>query len=503
MPGGIEVGERERRGRRTEHDHALVLNPADEAIERLALDPLDRCTAGPRELLDRGRQFARGEHPPHRPGAALEEGPRRVQPGYDVAARAAAVVRIYSPGGVGYPASGDPMGRTLHRYLFVQILAPFAAGLALFTFVLLIARIMKLVELVVNRGVPALDILRVFSYILPAFLEVTVPMALLLACLMACGRLSADSEFTALRASGVSLYQFAQPFAAFAVAIWLVSMTLSIWVRPMGNAGLKQALFELARTRASAGLKEHVFNDEFKGLVIYVDHIEPPGTELRHILISDRRRTEEQNTVIARSGTIVSNEAAQTLSLRLREGTIFSAGEDAEGGFHKTDFNAYDVSLNLAEALGQFDGRKRDPSELATVELRERIRELAGRGEKSFEERAELHRRFAVPFAAIVFALLGVSLGLQPVRAIRSRGLALSLAVILAYYVLLSAGETLGERGRLPVAFALWLPNIVLGLVGAALLRREARERPLGIERTWARLLDAIRSRATAPGRAT
>ena len=73
------------------------------------------------------------------------------------------------------------MGRTLHRYVFLQILAPFAAGLALFTFILLIARIMKLVEMVVNRGVPVLEILRVFSYILPAFLEVTVPMALLLA----------------------------------------------------------------------------------------------------------------------------------------------------------------------------------------------------------------------------------------------------------------------------------------------------------------------------------
>ena len=90
------------------------------------------------------------------------------------------------------------MGRTLHRYIFLQVLGPFAGGLALFTFILLIARILKLVEMVVNRGVPAGDILLLFSYILPAFLEVTVPMALLLACLMACGRLSADSELIAL-----------------------------------------------------------------------------------------------------------------------------------------------------------------------------------------------------------------------------------------------------------------------------------------------------------------
>src|SRR5215831_15379629 len=100
------------------------------------------------------------------------------------------------------------MGRTLQRYIFLQVLAPFGAGLALFTFVLLI-----------------------FSYILPAFLEVTVPMALLLACLMACGRLSADSEYTALRSSGISLYQFATPIAAFAGLICVVSIFLSVYTR--------------------------------------------------------------------------------------------------------------------------------------------------------------------------------------------------------------------------------------------------------------------------------
>ena len=99
------------------------------------------------------------------------------------------------------------MGRTLHRYVFLQVLGPFVASLALFTFILLIARIMKLVELVLSRGVPAGEVLLLFSYILPAFLEVTVPMALLLAILMAIGRMSSDSELIAMRASGLNLYQ--------------------------------------------------------------------------------------------------------------------------------------------------------------------------------------------------------------------------------------------------------------------------------------------------------
>ena len=99
------------------------------------------------------------------------------------------------------------MGRILYRYTLREMLAPFALGLTIFTFVLLLARLLRLIELVVNRGLPATQVSQLFLYLLPAFLEVTVPMAMLLAILVAFGRLSADSEITALRSSGVSLLQ--------------------------------------------------------------------------------------------------------------------------------------------------------------------------------------------------------------------------------------------------------------------------------------------------------
>jgi lipopolysaccharide export system permease protein len=143
----------------------------------------------------------------------------------------------------------------------------------------------------------------------------------------------------------------------------------------------------------------------------------------------------------------------------------------------------YDVSLNLAEALGQMEGRERDPSEIGPTELRARIAELEAQSQPSTKERVELARRLSVPFATLVFALLGIPLGLQPVRAVRSRGLAVSLLVILAYYLMLSAAETLGEQGRVPVTLALWTPNLLLGTLGATLFLREARERPWPFER--------------------
>ncbi len=393
------------------------------------------------------------------------------------------------------------MGRTLHRYVFLQVLGPFVAGLALFTFILLIARIMRLVEMVVNRGVPLGEVLLLFSYILPAFLEVTVPMALLLAILMAIGRLSAESELIAMRASGLSLYQISVPIAAFAVVVFAASVGLSLHARPWGNTRLKTGIFELARTRATAGLTEKVFNDDFQGLVIYVERIEPPGNRLERILISDRRTPDQENTVIASSGTLVADEDAQTLHLRLHDGVTFTH-EAANRGFHKTDFVEYDVSLNLGEALGELETRERDPSEVPLTELREKVAANQAAGVEGLAERSELARRYAIPCAALIFPLLAIPLGLQPVRAVRSRGLAVSLVIILAYYLLLTASDALAANEVLPPEIALWLPNFILAGTGISLFVRAAREARPPFEGRLRRLLESLRSRLR-PAKAT
>src|SRR5512132_1961246 len=201
------------------------------------------------------------------------------------------------------------MGKIVHRYIFREILVPFLFGLSLFTFVLLIARLLRLIELVVNRGVPAGNIVRLFTYIMPAFLEVTVPMAMLLAILVAFGRLSADSEMVALKSSGLSLYQLVTPVAIFVALATIATAALSLYARPWGNRSLKSALYEIARTRASAGIKPQVFNDDFPGLVIYTESVDATTDRLSHVLISDERDV-QHNTIFAREGTMISDPEA-------------------------------------------------------------------------------------------------------------------------------------------------------------------------------------------------
>jgi lipopolysaccharide export system permease protein len=384
--------------------------------------------------------------------------------------------------------------RTINRYILREISMPFALGLAVFTLILLIARILKLVEMVVNRGVPAIDVLKLFSYILPGFLEVTVPMALLLAVLVAFGRLSSDSEITALKTSGVSLYQLLLPVALFAGVVYIIALVVSMYARPWGNTRLRNGLYEIAKSRASAGIKEKVFTDDFAGLVLYVDHIEPPGNMLRGVLISDTREAAQRNTIFAKVGVLVPNEPLHLLTLRLLDGSVHTL-DQRDHSYHRTDFTTYDITLDLNTALTNLGVRERDPSEMTLAELRAAIEAKHRSGNPAFGEAVELQRKFSIPFACLALAAIGIPLGIQPTRSVRSRGFSLSIAVIFVYYLLLTLGQSLGERGVLPAILAMWLPNLLLSALAVVLFARAAREsaivRPPRVQR-W---LQALRLR--------
>jgi len=379
--------------------------------------------------------------------------------------------------------------------LLREIAVPFTLGLAVVTLILLVARILKLVELVVNRGVPFLQVVKLFSYILPAFLELTVPMAILLSILVAFGRLSSDSEVTALQASGISIYQLVGPVAAFAGITTIICLGLSLYLRPWANDQLRTALFDIAKTRASAGIRQDVFNDEFAGLIIYVDEIEQPGNRLRGVLISDVRDSKQRDTVLARFGILVSDETAHHLTLRLYDGQVHTHYQK-DASYHRTEFDHYDITLDLDDALAKLEMREREPSELPLFELRSTIRAKNMRSEPAYPEAVEFQRRLAIPFACLGFAAIAIPMGIRPSRSVRSRGLMISLVIILGYYLVLTLGQSLGERGILPAVIAMWTPNLVVASLGLLLLQRAANHAP-ATPSGWSRSLRALRERLT------
>ncbi|MBM4256424.1 MAG: LPS export ABC transporter permease LptF [Deltaproteobacteria bacterium] len=368
------------------------------------------------------------------------------------------------------------MGKILCRYIYRELATPFFFALLIFTIILFTVRILKLVELVVNRGVPLEQLLAIFLYILPAFFEVTVPMSLLLALLWSFGRLSSDREIVALKSCGISFLQMAVPVAVATLLVLCGTFFLTLYARPWSNAALRGVIYEVTKTRATAGLKEKTFNDEFAGVVVYTDEIHPPGTLLQGVMIADNRSAQKQNTIFARQGLVVVNEDNQLLTLRLFDGTVHST-EVSRKGYQTTHFSTYDLTLNLAAALTEMTQATAAPQELSLRTLQFVINEKQQNGERVNAELSEWHRRFSLPFSCVVFALLALPLAIRPAWGFRSHGFAISIAIIVAYYVLLTVGETLGKKGSLPPALALWLPNLVLGTVGIMLFLRTAQEK--------------------------
>jgi lipopolysaccharide export system permease protein len=364
--------------------------------------------------------------------------------------------------------------KTLDRYLLREVFAPLGGGLAIFTFALVAARLPKLIELIVNHGLGIAAILKLMGYIVPTFLETTFPMTILLGVLLGFGRLSGDQELTAVRACGVSLYRLAAPIVIFTL---LVACPLEAWlafsVRPWANYKMNQELFNIIQTQAMAGLKEKVFNDRFPGIVMYVDHIEPPATKLDGVLITDARDPAQQSTIVARNGLVIADETRRLMTLRLLEGSIFGGNPQKEN-FHVSSFDVYDVTLRPAEHIAMMGV---GPKEMSYARLRREIAERRKSGKPDFEAETEMARKFTTPPAALLFAILGVSLGIKPARGGQSERFVLSILFFFLYFILLRIGQSIAEAGQVNPYIATSVPDLVFAIIAVRLFYRAANDK--------------------------
>lgn len=380
--------------------------------------------------------------------------------------------------------------RIVRNYIFREIAGSFLLSLFIFTFVLLLERIMQLVELVVSRGVSVADIAMIFLYILPSFLTLTVPMSFLLAVLLAFGRLSSDSEVIAMKASGVSFYQMFIPVSLLSVMTYALTLYLMIYALPWGNQSFRVKVFDIASGKATTGLKERVFNDDFDGIVLYVDRLKDSGSGMEGVFIFDQRE-KDGYTILAQEGGIASDPKAMTVTMRLKNGEIHQAGEGPY--YNRIAFATYDLRLNFKGSGSDKKGQvSKGDREMTITELSGRIAELKEKGGNPTPYQIELHKKFSIPFACIVFGLIGAPLGIQSKRSGRAWGFSISLAIFLIYYVSLTGGESLGDKGVIPPFIGMWAPNIIFLGMGIYLTVKTAMESPIAVSVWLDRFMDYI-----------
>jgi lipopolysaccharide export system permease protein len=363
--------------------------------------------------------------------------------------------------------------KIIDAYIAREILAPFGSGVLLLTFALVTGRLLKLTEMVVNHGVSLGAVASLIAFIMPAFLELTFPMAVLLGVLMGFGRMSGDRELIAARACGISLYRLAMPVIAVALAVYGLSTWLAFSVRPWANRNLEERIFQLTRTTSSAGLKEKVFNRDFAGLVVYVDTISPSDSSLHGVMISDARNPGQENTIIAQRGIILPGENTKSITLRLFDGSLFGVESDHNSS-HVTSFRTYDLNIHPEDALNM--GR-RSPDEMSYHQLLKTISNARSAGQPDYEAETELASKYTVPFTTLLFALIGVSLGLKPARGGQSERFGVAVAIFFLYYSLMRAGEALAERAQINAFVSMSIPDLVFAVLAVWLFLRSAADR--------------------------
>jgi lipopolysaccharide export system permease protein len=315
------------------------------------------------------------------------------------------------------------------------------------------------------------------------------------AVLLAGGRLSADLEIVACKAAGLSLWRLFRPVLVAAVVVTLLSGALTLVVAPQMNFAFQAQLFRILQARASSGLKERVFNTTFGDVVIYVDDVSPSRVALKGLVVSDERDPKLSRIITAAEGRLFSDEASQRITLRLLSGGVNEADVNpanapesltrevqAPGGaagtkrYRYTAFQVYDMSLTVESPLKTTARFEKPEKDLALGALSEKIAELRADPRARAPYLVERHKRFALPLAALVFALVGFPLAASSQRGGRSIALVASLGILVAYYLMLTTLEGVANRGTIPAGLAVWLPNAVFGCAGAALLFVTARE---------------------------
>jgi lipopolysaccharide export system permease protein len=360
------------------------------------------------------------------------------------------------------------MNKIIDRYIFKEIASSFILILFVLTFVLLMGKMLQIMDLFVNKGVSFFSIIKIIIFLLPYFMLFTIPIALLISTLIAMGRLSSDNEITAMKTSGISLLQIYYPVAVASLIAFVFTIIMSYFVVPQSNYATRRLLFNVVQENANVGVKEKVFNDDFKDFLIYADKIPVHKNYMEGVIVSDKRIIGEQNTIFAQKAFLVSDPDSMRVKLRMENGSIHTVSSDLKS-YRKVDFKSYDINLDLSLAMANFDKSAKSSKDMTVSELLSRAKKLGMKEKDIREAYIEVHKKFSIPVACILFGILGLPLGIRSHRSVKSKGFAIGLIIVCFYYILRLGGEAFAETGYIPVAIGVWTPNILFALVGTCL----------------------------------
>jgi LPS export ABC transporter permease LptF/LPS export ABC transporter permease LptG len=385
--------------------------------------------------------------------------------------------------------------RLIDRYICREVVSHALLGLVVFTFVFFVPRLVQLMDLVVRHSGSSGTITLLFLCTLPPALAFTLPMAVLVGVLIGLGRMSADSEIVALHAAGVGLRRLLLPIGFVALVGTCITLATTFWLSPASLRTLRGLETKLMASQASFSIQPRVFDERFPHVVLYVQDVEAAATRWKGVFLAtsgavgfraangSRPGSNETAVTTAENAFIMNGSSVGQIQLHLGRGSTHEYDPRDPNRYNVTTFGENDIPVDISAATTAARNTPLSTAERPTVAL------LNDNGPNWRDSRVEFQRRIAVPAACLIFALLGVPIGVRPRRGGRAAGLILALILIGGYYFIFVYGIHMAELGRVSPWLGVWAADIVTAVVGLFFLGRIENVRKPNPIVTWAESL--------------
>lgn len=360
--------------------------------------------------------------------------------------------------------------KILRNYFLKEFIGPLFLTLAVLTFVMILGNLIKIADLIINKGVNIFNVSKLLLLMIPYLLTYTLPIAALTAVLLSLGRLSSDNEIISIRASGINMFTLILPLLVVGLILSLVLVVFNDRVIPYAHFATRKTIMDIGVKNPTAALEPGVFINSFEKYILFIYRIDK--NKLTNVRIYEPQGEDKPaRTIVAKRGEFIALPEKNMVKLKLMNGTSDEPDPENPSNFYKLNFKTYFMTLNLSQMQGK-DKIEKKPKDMTIQELKNEIKKIKKEGIDPAPLITEINEKISLAFSCFVLMLLGIPLAIITRRREKSINFGIAFLTVGVYYLMLLGSEALSLEGLLNPRIAMWIPNIILGAIGGILTFR-------------------------------